>query len=68
MFLAFWMKHNVYFEQPDVTYRRELIILLEGQSGTPMLWSTFPKFRQLLAEYIVTPEIKVEYQSSKCLF
>jgi len=50
----FWLTESMYVEQPSVTFKHQMIVMLEGSTpGTDLIWSTYdqlntmfgPKFR-----------------------
>jgi hypothetical protein len=50
---GFWLKQDVYREQPKHTFQHRLVVMLEGSTtaGAPLYlaWSTMPQYNALLA-------------------
>ncbi|CAK8688968.1 unnamed protein product [Clavelina lepadiformis] len=46
---GFWMTTNTYMEQPDVTFKKQLMLILnKPQPGEFLAWSTYSNFNSLL--------------------
>ena len=58
---GFYLKADNYLEQPDISYKHEMLLLLELQNETSqVVWSTFPKLLALMdASALRTPQITV---------
>uniref|UniRef100_A0A7S1G4P2 Transmembrane protein 231 n=1 Tax=Bicosoecida sp. CB-2014 TaxID=1486930 RepID=A0A7S1G4P2_9STRA len=50
---SFWLKEKLYHEQPDVTFRNELVLLVEGTSATTgpfqLMWTSEAAANELIA-------------------
>lgn len=57
---GFWLKESFYREQPDVRFKHEILLVLQGNTpGSFLAYSTFQKFNQLLQQKLRIPLIKV---------
>ena len=57
---GFWLKTEVYWEQPSVSYRQELIAIVQGATPESLIaWSTFPGFNTLIGNQLRTPVVEV---------
>nr|XP_058954608.1 transmembrane protein 231-like [Pocillopora verrucosa] len=56
---GFWLKESSFREQPDVRFKHELLVVLQGNTpGSFMAYSTFQNFNHLLQEKLRIPLIK----------
>ncbi|KAJ1555171.1 hypothetical protein HK096_007886 [Nowakowskiella sp. JEL0078] len=65
---SFWLKINSYREQPQIRFKKSLVLILGGTQSIPntnidkeisLLWSTDSTLNQLMSSYIRIPTIKV---------
>lgn len=57
---GFWLKESSYREQPDVHYKHELLLILQGSvPGSYLAYSTFQNFNRMLQQNVRIPLIKV---------
>lgn len=51
---GFWLKESSYREQPDVRFKHEILLIVQGNTaGSFLAYSTFQNFNQLLQENVV---------------
>lgn len=63
---GFWLKESTFGEQPDVRFKHEILLVVQGNTpGSFLAYSTFQNFNQLLQQKLRIPLIKV---SSLTLF
>jgi len=55
--LGFWLKESIYREQPEVTFKHEVLLILQGTS-TVVGYSSFSNFNAFLGERLRTVNIK----------
>ncbi|KAK2551021.1 Transmembrane protein 231 [Acropora cervicornis] len=56
---GFWLKESFYREQPDVRFKHEILLVLQGNiPGSFLAYSTFQNFNQLLQQKFRIPLIK----------
>lgn len=56
---GFWLKESFYREQPDVRFKHEILLVLQGNTpGSFLAYSTFQNFNQLLQQKLRIPLIK----------
>ncbi|KAK3755424.1 hypothetical protein QZH41_016624 [Actinostola sp. cb2023] len=56
---GFWMKESSFREQPDVQYKHQLLVVLQGNiPGSYLAYSTFQNFNQLLQQNLRIPVVK----------
>jgi len=60
-FADFWMAESVYTEQPNVLFKRSLIVQLKrANPGGDLVWSSFPEYNSLFSSsQIRVPNIRV---------
>ena len=57
---GFWLKESTYREQPDVRFKHEILLVVQGNTpGSFLAYSTFQNFNQLLQQKLRIPLIKV---------
>lgn len=57
---GFWLKESTYREQPDVRFKHEMLLVVQGNTPDSFLgYSTFQNFNQLLQQKLRIPLIKV---------
>lgn len=57
---GFWLKESTYREQPDVRFKHEILLVVQGNTpGSYLAYSTFQNFNQLLQQKLRIPLIKV---------
>ena len=57
---GFWLKESSYREQPDVRFKHEILLIVQGNTpGSFLAYSTFQNFNQLLQQNLRIPLIKV---------
>nr|XP_039257329.1 transmembrane protein 231-like [Styela clava] len=55
---GFWITTNTYQEQPDVTYKKQLLIVAElANPGEYFAWSTYANFNNLLQGNLRVPQV-----------
>lgn len=55
---GFWMTTNTYLEQPDVRFKKQALLVLEGSSpGEFYAWSTYSNFNSLLQSNLRVPTV-----------
>lgn len=65
---GFWLKESSFREQPDVRFKHELLVVLQGNTpGSFMAYSTFQNFNHLLQGKLRIPLIKVIRTESEIL-
>lgn len=56
---GFWLKESSYREQPDVRFKHEILLIVQGNTpGSFLAYSTFQNFNQLLQQNLRIPLIK----------
>lgn len=58
---GFWLKEKMYHEQPEVTFRNEMVVVLEGtSSGEPFqaMWTTSAAANDLVGAALRAPFVK----------
>lgn len=56
---GFWLKESSYREQPDVRFKHEILLIVQGNTpGSFLAYSTFQNFNQLLQQRLRIPLIK----------
>ncbi|XP_006823640.1 transmembrane protein 231-like [Saccoglossus kowalevskii] len=56
---GFWVKQSVYLEQPYVSYKHQLLMVLEGTTATEYLvWSTYHNYNMLEQQRLRIPIVK----------
>jgi transmembrane protein 231 len=56
---GFWYQHKTVFEQPDVRFRQELLLVLHGSAPEDVLaWGTFPRFNQLFPGQVTPTTVR----------
>ena len=57
---GFWLKESTYREQPDVRFKHEILLVVQGNTpGSFLGYSTFQNFNHLLQQKLRIPLIKV---------
>ncbi|XP_055939497.1 transmembrane protein 231-like [Argiope bruennichi] len=60
---GFWKKIDVYREQPDVSFKHQMLLLLETQSPDELIfWSTFKQLNQLMNHELLLTVPLVEHR------
>ena len=60
---GFWLRESTYREQPDVNFKHQVILLLQGSDiNTLVTYSTYQNYNNLMADNIRIPFIQV-YQN-----
>lgn len=55
---GFWMTTNTYMEQPDIRFKKEVLMVMQGSTpGTFFAWSTYSNFNNLLQSNLRTPVV-----------
>ena len=55
---GFWMTTNTYMEQPDIRFKKQVILALQGSSpGNFFAWSTYSNFNNLLQSNLRIPVV-----------
>ncbi|XP_059178805.1 transmembrane protein 231-like [Physella acuta] len=56
---GFWLREATYREQPNIAFKKELILLLDLQNGPKtIVYSTFQQYNQLLQSQLRIPIVK----------
>ena len=55
---GFWVKYDVYREQPDVRFKYQALLLARS-STSDITWSTFSEYNSLAGQYLHFPSITV---------
>ncbi|XP_020624600.1 transmembrane protein 231-like isoform X2 [Orbicella faveolata] len=56
---GFWLKESTFREQPDVRFKHEILLVVQGNTpGSFLAYSTFQNFNQLLQQKLRIPLIK----------
>ncbi|KAK6982464.1 transmembrane protein 231 [Biomphalaria glabrata] len=55
---GFWLREATYREQPNVAFKKEFILQVDLQSGSPAVYSTFQQYNQLMQSYLRIPLVK----------
>ena len=66
LYIAFWLKENTYRVQPQVAFKHELILLVEGviEGTNPLesfsyVYGTYPGYNNYYKSFVRVPIIKV---------
>lgn len=55
---GFWMTTNTYLEQPDVTYKKQLLFVADLASpGDFLAWSTYANYNNLMQSNLRVPQV-----------
>ena len=55
---GFWLKENMFFEQPAVTFEKDIVMILTGAGNTLLTWSTRPEFNKYRLNTVRMPTVK----------
>ena len=57
---GFWIKHQIYREQPVVQFKHKALVIMYSNSSTyPITWSTYSDYNSLMAPYMRLPMVAV---------
>lgn len=55
----FWLTESAYTQQPDVSFKHQMILMLEGTTpGSDLVWSTYDQLNQMLGSKFRVAEIQ----------
>ncbi|KAI8520068.1 hypothetical protein Bbelb_033250 [Branchiostoma belcheri] len=62
---GFWQREATYREQPDVSFKHQVLLLLQtSQTGDYLVWSTYQNFNQLQQGRVRVPLVKSREEDS----
>ncbi|GFY43695.1 transmembrane protein 231 [Trichonephila inaurata madagascariensis] len=60
---GFWKKIDIYREQPDVSFKHQMVLLLETESPDQLIfWSTYEKLNQLMDHKLLQIKPSIEHR------
>ncbi|KAL5263136.1 hypothetical protein ACHWQZ_G008523 [Mnemiopsis leidyi] len=55
-----WVSEMTYYEQPDVSFKYNLIVQLQNTGGESKLWSTWSYYNTLVQDLLSVPSVSVD--------
>lgn len=55
---GFWIREDFYREQPQVSFKHEVILVLGMRDGSYRAWSTYSNFNMLQQDHLIIPVVK----------
>ncbi|XP_064599198.1 transmembrane protein 231-like [Liolophura sinensis] len=61
---GFWQREAYFREVPSITFKKQLLMVLELRNGQYVTWSTYQNYNQLQQEHLRIPAIKTREEDS----